>query len=97
MIMDRGLWRYTRHPDYFGDFCMWWGMFLIALGSRAELPAVIGPLLMTYILTRGTGQRLTDRRMAATRPQYADDAARTSAFFPFPPRKSSPAKTGKTL
>jgi steroid 5-alpha reductase family enzyme len=65
-----------------------WGLFLIALGSWAELPTVIGPLLMTYILTRGTGQRLTDRRMAATRPQYAACAARTSAFVPLPPRRS---------
>ena len=87
LIMDRGLWRYTRHPNYFGDFCMWWGLFLIALGSWAELPTVIAPLLMTFILTRGTGQRLTDRRMAATRPQYADYAARTSGFVPLPPRK----------
>ena len=87
LIMDRGLWRYTRHPNYFGDFCMWWGLFLIGLGSWAELPAIIGPLLMTYILTRGTGQRLTDRRMAAARPQYADYAARTSGFIPRPPRK----------
>ena len=92
MIMDRGLWRYTRHPNYFGDFCMWWGMFLIALGSEAELATVLGPLLMTFILTRGTGQRLTDRRMAATRPQYADYAARTSGFFPRPPRKSAPVQ-----
>jgi len=86
LIMDRGLWRYTRHPNYFGDFCMWWGVFLIALGSWAELPTVIAPLLMTYILTRGTGQRLTDQRMVATRPQYADYAARTSSFIPLPPR-----------
>jgi len=88
LIMDRGLWRYTRHPNYFGDFCMWWGLFLIALGSWAELPTAVGPLLMTVILTRGTGQRLTDRRMAATRPQYADYAARTSGFIPRPPRKT---------
>ena len=88
LIMDRGLWRYTRHPNYFGDFCMWWGVFLIALGSWAELPTVIAPLLRTYILTRGTGQRLTDQRMAATRPQYADYAARTSSFIPLPPRPS---------
>jgi steroid 5-alpha reductase family enzyme len=90
LIMDRGLWRYTRHPNYFGDFCMWWGVFLIALGSWAELATIIAPLLMTYILTRGTGQRLTDRRMAATRPQYADYAARTSGFIPLPPRSGKP-------
>jgi steroid 5-alpha reductase family enzyme len=86
LIMDRGLWRYTRHPNYFGDFCMWWGVFLISFGSWAELPFAVAPLLMTYILTRGTGQRLTDQRMAATRPQYAAYAARTSGFFPLPPR-----------
>ena len=90
LIMDRGLWRYTRHPNYFGDFCMWWGVFLIALGSWAELATIIAPLLMTYILTRGTGQRLTDQRMVATRPQYADYAARTSGFIPLPPRAGKP-------
>jgi steroid 5-alpha reductase family enzyme len=88
LIMDRGLWRYTRHPNYFGDACMWWGLFLISLGSWVELPFVIAPLLMTFILTRGTGQRLTDQRMAATRPQYADYAARTSGFIPRPPRRA---------
>jgi steroid 5-alpha reductase family enzyme len=87
LIMDRGLWRYTRHPNYFGDACMWWGLFLISLGSWAEVPTIIAPLLMTFILTRGTGQRLTDQRMAATRPQYADYAARTSGFIPLPPRR----------
>jgi steroid 5-alpha reductase family enzyme len=87
LIMDRGLWRYTRHPNYFGDACMWWGLFLISLGSWTELPFAVAPLLMTFILTRGSGQRLTDQRMAATRPEYADYAARTSAFIPLPPRR----------
>ncbi len=86
MIMDRGLWRYTRHPNYFGDFCMWWGLFLVSLGSVIGLAFVFAPLLMTYILTRGTGARMTDRRMTAARPQYADYAARTSGFFPLPPK-----------
>ena len=86
MIMDRGLWRYTRHPNYFGDFCMWWGLFLISLGSWVELLFVFAPLLMTYILIRGTGQRMTDRRMTASRPQYADYVDRTSGFVPLPPK-----------
>jgi steroid 5-alpha reductase family enzyme len=90
MIMDRGLWRYTRHPNYFGDFCMWWGLFGISVGSWAELLFVFAPLLMTYILTRGTGQRMTDRRMTASRPQYADYVARTSGFFPRPPKRTPP-------
>ena len=88
-IMDRGLWRYTRHPNYFGDFCMWWALFLISLGSWAELPTIVGPLLMTLLLTRGSGQRLTERRMA-DRPQYADYVARTSGFFPRPPKPPHP-------
>jgi steroid 5-alpha reductase family enzyme len=86
-IMDRGLWRYTRHPNYFGDMCMWWGMFAISYGSAVQLLTVVSPLLMTFILTRGTGQRLTDRRMARTRPDYAEYAARTSGFIPLPPRR----------
>ncbi len=89
MIMDRGLWRYTRHPNYFGDFCMWWGLFLISFGSWVELLTIAGPLLMTFLLTRGSGQRLTERRMA-DRPQYANYVARTSGFFPRPPKPSHP-------
>jgi steroid 5-alpha reductase family enzyme len=87
-IMDRGLWRYTRHPNYFGDFCMWWGLFGISLGSWRELPAIVGPLLMTFILTRGTGARMTDRRMTASRPRYADYVTRTSGFIPRPPKRA---------
>jgi steroid 5-alpha reductase family enzyme len=90
-ILDRGLWRYTRHPNYFGDFCMWWGLFGISLGSWRELPAIAGPLLMTVILTRGTGARMTDRRMTARRPQYADYVARTSGFIPLPPKRHAAA------
>ena len=87
-ILDRGLWRYTRHPNYFGDFCMWWGLFGIGLGSWRELPAIAGPLLMSFILIRGTGARMTDRRMTASRPQYADYVARTSGFIPRPPKRA---------
>ena len=87
-VLDRGLWRYTRHPNYFGDFCMWWGLFAISAGSWRELPALAGPLLMTFILTRGTGARMTDRRMTASRPQYADYVARTSGFIPLPPKRA---------
>ena len=87
-IMDRGLWRYTRHPNYFGDFCMWWGLFAISAGSWRELPALAGPLLMSFILIRGTGARMTDRRMTASRPQYADYVARTSGFIPLPPKRA---------
>jgi steroid 5-alpha reductase family enzyme len=86
-IMSRGLWRYTRHPNYFGDACMWWGLFLISYGSAVQLATIVGPLLMTIILTRGTGQRLTDRRMLRDHPGYAEYMERTSGFIPLPPRR----------
>jgi steroid 5-alpha reductase family enzyme len=93
-VMDRGLWRYTRHPNYFGDFCMWWGLFGISAASWRELPAILAPLLMTFILTRGTGARMTDRRMRASRPEYADYMARTSGFVPLPPKRPVPGTQG---
>lgn len=86
-IMDRGLWRYTRHPNYFGDACMWWGIFLISYGSPLQLLTLVSPLLMTLILTRGTGQRMTEQRMSGNRPGYAEYVARTSGFIPLPPRR----------
>ncbi len=89
-LMDRGLWRYTRHPNYFGDACMWWGLFALSYGSPVQLLTVVSPLLMTWILTKGTGQRMTDRRMASSRPGYAAYAARTSGFIPRPPRRVPP-------
>ncbi|MET8682868.1 DUF1295 domain-containing protein [Streptomyces sp. NPDC004732] len=86
-IMDRGLWRYTRHPNYFGDFCVWWGLFLIAADSLpAAVVTVVSPLVMSLLLTRGSGKRLLERHMA-DRPGYAAYAARTSGFFPLPPRR----------
>jgi steroid 5-alpha reductase family enzyme len=85
-IMDSGLWRYTRHPNYFGDSCVWWGLFLISLGSWWGLLAVFSPVAMTFLLTRGSGKPITEAHMMATRPGYARYAARTSGFFPLPPR-----------
>jgi steroid 5-alpha reductase family enzyme len=85
-IMDRGLWRYTRHPNYFGDAAVWWGIFLLSCGSWASLATVISPLLMTYLLVWGSGKRLTEKRMMQSRPGYAEYAARTSGFIPLPPR-----------
>lgn len=84
--MDQGLWRYTRHPNYFGDFCVWWGLWLIACDSAgAAALTVVSPLVMSYLLIWGSGKRLLERHMAR-RPGYAQYAARTSGFFPRPPR-----------
>ncbi len=88
LIMDRGLWRLTRHPNYFGDCLVWWGLFLMACGSwQAAAVSVVSPLVMTLLLTRGSGQRLLEAHMA-DRPGYAAYAARTSGFVPLPPRRA---------
>lgn len=85
-IMDRGLWSYTRHPNYFGDFCVWWGLYLIACDSGAAAAvSAVSPVVMSLLLTKGSGKRLLERRMA-DRPGYAEYAARTSGFFPRPPK-----------
>ncbi|WP_406347594.1 DUF1295 domain-containing protein [Streptomyces sp. NBC_00144] len=85
-IMDRGLWSWTRHPNYFGDFCVWWGLFLIVCDAPAVAAAtVISPLVMSFLLINGSGKRLLERHMA-NRPGFAEYAARTSGFFPLPPR-----------
>src|SRR4051812_23247638 len=77
-VMDRGLWRYTRHPNYFGDFCVWWGLFLIALSAGAWW-SVVGPLVMTMLLTRVSGKDHLEKTMSS-RPGYAEYVARTSGF-----------------
>jgi steroid 5-alpha reductase family enzyme len=87
-VMDRGLWRYTRHPNYFGDACEWWGLFLIAYAVPWQLIFLVSPLIMTVVLTRGTGQKMTERRMSGgDRPGYPEYVARTSGFIPLPPRR----------
>ncbi|MFJ4716469.1 DUF1295 domain-containing protein [Streptomyces sp. NPDC088785] len=86
-IMDRGLWRYTRHPNYFGDFCVWWGLFLLTCDAPAAAAvSVVSPLVMTLLLTKGSGKRLLEQHMAG-RPGYTEYVARTSGFFPWPPRR----------
>ena len=83
-VMDRGLWRYTRHPNYFGDFCVWWGIGLIALSSGAWW-SLIGPAVVTLLLTRVSGKDHLERSMSQ-RPGYAEYVERTSGFVPRPPR-----------
>lgn len=87
-IMDRGLWRYTRHPNYFGDACVWWGLFLIAADAWPGVLTVLSPLAMTYFLVRGTGAKVLERHMR-DRPGFADYVRRTSGFFPLPPKKAA--------
>ncbi|MFN0038514.1 MAG: DUF1295 domain-containing protein [Burkholderiales bacterium] len=85
-VMDRGLWRFTRHPNYFGEFCVWWGFYLLAL-SAGGWWAVVSPLLMSVLLLKVSGVTLLEKDIGLRRPQYQDYIARTNAFFPGPPRK----------
>lgn len=85
-VMDHSLWRLTRHPNYFGDFAVWWGVYLVALSTRAAWWTFVGPLLMSVALVRLTGKAMLERHMAG-RPGYAEYVARTSGFLPLPPRR----------
>ena len=89
-VLDTGLWAWTRHPNYFGDACVWWGLWLaggVASGWVAGLFTLVAPVVMTWFLTVVSGARLTDRRMRG-RTGWASYEARTPMFFPRPPRRS---------
>jgi steroid 5-alpha reductase family enzyme len=86
-VMDRGLWRYSRHPNYFGEFLVWWGLFAIALSTGAWW-TVFAPLLMTVLLLKVSGVALLEKDIGARRPAYREYVARTNAFFPGPPRSA---------
>ncbi|KOV79949.1 DUF1295 domain-containing protein [Nocardia sp. NRRL S-836] len=85
-VMDRGLWRYTRHPNYFGDAVVWWGLFLFAAHSWVAVLTITSPVVMTWLLAKGTGKPLLERDIVARRPGYAEYVRRTSGFVPMPPR-----------
>jgi steroid 5-alpha reductase family enzyme len=88
-VLDTGLWRYTRHPNYFGDFCVWWGFYLIAV-SAGGWWTIFAPLLMSVLLMKVSGVTLLEKDIGQRRPKYADYIARTNAFFPgLPSRKAA--------
>jgi steroid 5-alpha reductase family enzyme len=85
-VMDRGFWRLTRHPNYFGEFCMWWGFYAIAAAAGAWW-SFVGPALMTALLLRVSGVTLLEKDIGERRPQYAQYIRRTPAFFPGVPKR----------
>ena len=85
-VMDHGLWRYTRHPNYFGECLIWWGFYLFAVPTGAWW-TVVGPLLLTYVLLQFSGVTLMEQTIVERRPAYREYMARTNAFFPGPPRR----------
>lgn len=89
-VMDTGLWRYTRHPNYFGDACAWWGIWLVVASAHWEIAlwTVAGPLFLTFTLVKWSGAALLEKGMKHTRPGYEEYKQRTSSFIPMPPAKS---------
>lgn len=88
-VLQHGLWRYTRHPNYFGDSMVWWGLFLMAMAWHAAWWVIVSPVLMSFLLIRVSGVTLLERSLVQGKTGYRDYVCRTSAFFPWPP------KTGK--
>jgi steroid 5-alpha reductase family enzyme len=86
-VLDTGLWRYTRHPNYFGDACVWWGIGLVAAESATGRWGLIGPVVMTVLLLRVSGVSLLEKSLEKRKPEYAAYMARTSAFIPLPPKQ----------
>ena len=84
-VMDRGLWRYTRHPNYFGDFCVWWGLYLIAANDGAAW-TIFSPLLMLFLLLKVSGVSLLEQTIVTRRPEYSEYQQRTNSFFSGPPK-----------
>lgn len=89
-VMDRGLWAWTRHPNYFGDSCVWVGLFVLALGAPWGIVAIVSPLVMTKLIISFSGKALLERGMRRSKGEAYDAyVASTSGFFPLPPRRTS--------
>jgi steroid 5-alpha reductase family enzyme len=86
-VMDRGLWRYTRHPNYFGDFMVWWGLYVVALGAEGTWWTIVGPIVMSTLLMRVSGKALLEKSLSKRREGYAEYVATTNGFFPGPPKR----------
>lgn len=85
-VMDRGLWRYTRHPNYFGDTCVWWGHWLVAAATPLGAFTIFAPALMTFLIVRVSGVALLEEGLEKKKPAYREYVRRTSAFIPMPPK-----------
>jgi steroid 5-alpha reductase family enzyme len=87
-VLDQGLWRYSRHPNYFGECVLWWGFWMLS-ASQSGWWTILSPLTMTFLLLKVSGVTLLESTMTDRRPEYADYQRRTNAFWPGPPRLAS--------
>ncbi len=88
-LLTTGVWAWSRHPNYFGDACQWWGFWLIAVSIPGGWLTILSPLLMTYLLVRVSGVALLERSLRKSKPGYETYVANTPAFVPRPPRQST--------
>lgn len=86
-VLKTGLWRYSRHPNYFGELCVWWGLFIIACEHPLGVLTIIGPILYSYLIVNITGQATLDKKLAKERPGYKEYMQSTNGMIPMPPRK----------
>lgn len=86
-VLDTGLWRYSRHPNYFGELCVWWGLFLLACEAPWGFLTVVGPLAYSHLIVNVTGQRTLDKKLARDKPGYRAYMEATSGLIPLPPRR----------
>ncbi len=93
-VMDRGLWHYTRHPNYFGECLIWWGFYIFAVPTGAWW-TLVGPLLLTYLLLKFSGVTLMEQTIVERRPAYREYIARTNAFIPGPPKQGTHASISR--
>lgn len=85
-VLQSGLWRYSRHPNYFGELCVWWGIFLVACEVPLGWLTVIGPMVYSYLVINVTGQKTLDQKLAREKPEYREYMELTSGLIPLPPR-----------
>ena len=86
-VLDTGVWRYTRHPNYFGDALLWWGFFCFVLSYSDGWVFIFSPIFMTFLLLKISGVAMLEKTLKKTKPEYAEYIRKTSAFIPMPPRK----------
>jgi steroid 5-alpha reductase family enzyme len=86
-VMNRGLWRYTRHPNYFGDFLVWWGIYLVSVQLDSWWWTISGPLLMSFLLLRVSGVTLLEKSLSGRIADYTEYVRTTSSFIPWPPKQ----------
>ncbi|HEY2386810.1 MAG TPA: DUF1295 domain-containing protein [Candidatus Binatia bacterium] len=84
-VLDTGLWAWSRHPNYFGEVVLWWGLFLVTVEGTRAWWTIVSPAIVTVLLVRVSGIPMLEHGMARRRPRYAEYVARTSAFIPLPP------------